>query len=117
MTRQLELTLVERHPEICSRYEGDIDKTCFGWGFEHGDGWFYIIENMLEQMQKVVDETGVKVSIEQIKSKFSSLRVYEDYEQGQKGAKIQQGISQIREIIHKAEQLSTGICEYTGKTK
>lgn len=117
MTRDLELKLVERHPVICSRYEGDIYKTCFGTGFEHGDGWFYIVEEMLREMQKVVDETGVHVVIEQIKTKFDELRVYEDYEQGQKGAKIQQGITQIREIIHKAEMLSATVCQYTGNPK
>ena len=117
MTSDLELKLVNKHPEILSRYRGDVDKTCFAFGFDHGNGWFYIVQEMLDKIQNIVNETGIEVKVEQIKEKWDSLRCYVDFEPGQRGAKIQQGISQINEIINNAQELSKTICPRTGEPK
>lgn len=117
MTSDLELKLVEKHPEILSRYGGDVDKTCFAFGFDHGDGWFHIVQEMLEKIQNIVNETGIEVKVEQIKEKWDSLRCYVDFEPGQRGSKIQQGISQINEIINNAQELSRTTCPRTGEPK
>lgn len=117
MTSDLELKLVEKHPEILSRYRGDVDKTCFAFGFDHGNGWFYIVQEMLDKIQNIVNETGIEVKVEQIKEKWDSLRCYVDFEPGQRGSKIQQGISQINEIISSAEEISKTTCPRTGEPK
>jgi virulence-associated protein VapD len=117
MTSDLELKLVNKHPEILSRYRGDVEKTCFAFGFDHGNGWFYIVQEMLDKIQNIVNETGIELKVEQIKEKWNSLRCYVDFEPEQRGAKIQQGIYQINEIISNAEKASCLICPRTGETK
>jgi len=117
MTSDLELKLVNKHPEILSRYGGDVDKTCFAFGFEHGNGWFHIVQEMFNKIQNIVNETGIELKVEQIKEKWNSLRCYVDFDPYQRGAKIQQGIYQINEIISNAEKESILICPHTGETK
>ena len=47
------------------------------WGFEHGDGWVYLIEALCEHLNKLLsDEPGARMEVLQVKEKFGTLRFY-----------------------------------------
>lgn len=75
--------------------------------FECQDGWFDIISNMCEEIQKSLVESGQDLNdykFEQIKQKFGGLRVYINNDFGNK----------ISKIINDAENLSYKTCEVCG---
>jgi hypothetical protein len=112
MTIELEEKLVNKYPEICEKYNEDKDKNCFNqYGFEFGDGWFDLIDEALGKLDDVRKNTGLEFKIGQAKSKFDELRLYIDFLPGQRGAKIQQAISQVNEIVSEAEKKSKTITE------
>lgn len=81
MTQELELKLVAKFPELCKRYGGNILETCFHYGFEFGDAWYGLMEETLEQLEKVRIESGQRIEVEQAKVKFGRFVVYLDYDE------------------------------------
>jgi hypothetical protein len=64
-------------------------ETCMCWGFECGDGWFTILDQLMSNIQHHIDwtnknfEKGYKqykqvpqVTLDQVKEKFGTLRFY-----------------------------------------
>lgn len=99
MTASLSKQLEEKYPKIFLE-ERDID-------FAHGDGWFWLLNNLCENIQFWVDHNNVpQVIANQIKEKFGGLRFY--YEGGNK---------EVRGMVSLAEHLSYSICERCGETK
>ena len=49
-------------------------------GFEHDDGWFYILWRLCEDLEPLVAEfekaSGIKFEVLQVKEKFGGLRFY-----------------------------------------
>ena len=45
-----DILLCERYPEIFKNRHNDLTKTAMCWGFECGDGWFWLIDAMCEQL-------------------------------------------------------------------
>lgn len=117
MNSVLEETLVKKYPELCIDYQGDMSRTCFAFGFEHGDGWYRLVDEALGKIQSISSKVGLGVKIAQIKSKFGQLRLYVDFDQGASGAIIQQAISQINDVIDCAERESCFVCERSGDKK
>ena len=71
MKEEFEQTLVEKYPKILEEHGGDPRQTCMAWGFECGNGWFKIIEEVCE---KLTDIEGFKFA--QVKEKFGMLTIY-----------------------------------------
>lgn len=69
--------------------------------FDCGDGWFQLIWNLCEGLEKVVDDT---FKVDQVKEKFGTLRFYVSYVN-----------DEISSLIHNAEELSSKTCEICGK--
>ena len=75
-------------------------------GVECGEGWYDLLDHLCMQIQSYVDQTegAEQVLVEQIKSKFGTLRFYisgyDDY---------------IRGLITMAESISATICEECGE--
>lgn len=76
MKKELELKLVKLYPEILQDYGGDMTKTCMAWGMSHGNGWYNIIEELLQTLDKITANKNEKVVADQIKEKFGGLRFY-----------------------------------------
>jgi len=76
MNVELELKLKNKYPVILKDYGGDMRYTCMAWGMSHGDGWYAILENLLQELQTISDKTGVKIIADQIKEKFGVLNFY-----------------------------------------
>jgi hypothetical protein len=96
MHKILEKTLVKKYPDIMKDYGGDITKTCMGWGFSCGKGWFLLLNELCGKLK------GLNVTARQVKEKFGTLRFYADGDEGS------------HEIISEYEDKSGTTCEDCG---
>ena len=87
------------------KIRNDPMKSCMSWGFECGDGWAELLEDMFKEIQNYVVANKVKgFHFVQIKEKFGGLRAYTSFED-----------DTIRSIIRKAEDRAEHTCEVCGK--
>lgn len=107
MKQELNNKLVEQYPKIFSERFGDVTTTAMCWGFECGDGWYEIINNLCNKIQDYLSSNPKvpQVIAKQVKEKFGGLRFY-----------IEGGDDKIYSFINEAEQLSYKTCEYCGST-
>ena len=99
--------LVEAYPILYRQVGGDPKETCMCFGFECGDGWFDIINEVsakLEEVNKAVKDGDYHITALQVKEKFGSLRFYVG------GANAEQYL-----WIEEAEMKSETTCESCGK--
>ncbi len=103
MNEQLDKQLCEKYPKIFRDRHKSMTETCMYWGFEHGDGWYDILEHLCESLTRTYstsieldDEDGLRLGLEkctytkkyhfdvkapqviadQVKQKFGTLRFY-----------------------------------------
>jgi virulence-associated protein VapD len=115
MNKKLDNYLVEKYPKIfVNRYE-DKKKTLMCFGFEHNDGWFWLIDQLCESIQNSIDSSNKyctedkkvqQVVADQVKEKFGGLRFYHSG-----------GDTYIEGMISLAESMSYNICEFCGSTE
>lgn len=55
MNQDLDKQLCEKYPKIFKDRSGKVTETLMCWGFEHGDGWYDIIDNMCHAIQSHLD--------------------------------------------------------------
>jgi len=123
MREELDRRLVEKYPKIFANRFGDMKTTAMCWGFEHGDGWYNIIDQLCNNIQHHIDwnnerrasllesnpheltipEEMPQVVAVQVKEKFGTLRFYYDG-----GDDFVDGMSRM------AESLSAVTCEDCG---
>jgi len=123
MDDKLDTILVTKYPEIFKNRYGDMQNTAMCWGFECGDGWFNIIDQMCWAIQDhikwqnkqrtdllatnphnlpVPDEV-LQVVATQVKEKFGSLRFY-----------YSGGDDYVAGVIQMAEAMSYVTCDVCG---
>ena len=62
------------------KIRNDPMKSCMSWGFECGDGWAELLEDMFKEIQNYVVANKVKgFHFVQIKEKFGGLRAYTSF--------------------------------------
>lgn len=98
MNKENTQKLIEKYPNLYKDYHGDMRTTCMCWGFEHGDGWYDIIDELSKKLERL----GV-VAV-QVKEKYGGLRFY-----------ISGGSEEIYALIDEAEAKSYKICELCGE--
>ena len=76
MDERLQKKLVGRYPHIFKDYRGDMRYTCMAWGFECGDGWFELLNNMCHDIVELGQNKNIQVIAHQVKEKFGGLRFY-----------------------------------------
>ena len=116
MRDELDRTLCEKYPKIFVDRYASMTETCMCWGFEHGDGWYQIIDSLCANIQHHIDynnknfEKGYtqykqvpQVVATQIKEKFGTLRFYYDG-----------GDDVIGGMVSMAESWSAVACEECG---
>ena len=116
MRDELDRTLCEKYPKIFVDRYASMTETCMCWGFEHGDGWYQIIDSLCANIQHHIDynnknfEKGYtqykqvpQVVATQIKEKFGTLRFYYDG-----------GDDVIDGMVSMAESWSAVACEECG---
>lgn len=119
MTEEKDKALCAKFPKIFRDRNRSMQETCMCWGFEHGDGWYDIIDAACTNMQshtnwkrqsepfasmtdEEFDEIHQPVAA-QVKEKFGGLRFYVD-----------NADDHIRGVIDMAESMSLRICEVCG---
>jgi hypothetical protein len=123
MREELDKKLCAKYPKIFSQRNLPMTETCMCWGFDCGDGWYWIIDNLCHSIQEYVDsrnegirlrklkmwvngkaeEVEWQVEAVQVKEKWGGLRFY-----------INHGDDYIYGMIWLAEVMSKTTCELCG---
>lgn len=109
MNIELDKKLCEKYPKIFANRRGLPTETLMCFGFEHGDGWYQILNSLCGQIQNHLDRINRKEEIVkqvvavQVKEKFGGLRFY--YEGGD---------DEIRGMVRMAESWAAVTCEQCG---
>ena len=128
MKQELDELLCERYPKMMVNRNKDMKETCMCWGFECGNGWFNILDQLMGNIQSHIDwnlrqrqvaidfnskaapesmrkvpELVPQVTLDQVKEKFGTLRFY-----------YTGGDNYIDGMVRMAESMSGVICEGCG---
>jgi hypothetical protein len=109
MKQELDKLLCEKYPKMMVNRNKNMQETCMCWGFECGDGWFNILDQLMGNIQHHIDwknrkeEVVPQVTLDQVKEKFGGLRFY-----------YTGGDEYIRGLVSMAESMSEVTCESCG---
>lgn len=110
MKKEYDDYLVAKYPKIFANRNKSEMESCMYWGFEHGNGWFWLLDRLCKSIQGYIDNNPhlniSQVVADQVKEKFGSLSFY--YSGGDK---------RIDGMVSLAENMSEYICEKCGSTK
>ena len=100
MRQELDDLLCKLAPNLYRDRRAGAHKSCFAFGFEHGDGWF----GLLLEASLALEALGLPdLKAAQVKEKFGGLRLYVDGE-----------TDEVEAIISRAEERSYVECEECG---
>ena len=106
MKQELDSLLCEKYPKMMVNRNKHMQETCMCWGFECGDGWFNILDQLMGNIQHHIDlknrkeEVVAQVTLDQVKEKFGTLRFY-----------YSGGDDAIDGMVRMAESMSGVTCE------
>jgi len=109
MKQEYDTYLCTTFPKMFVNRYKPMTETTMCWGFECGDGWFNIINQLCANIQHHIDwknrneEVVPQVTVDQVKEKFGSLRFY-----------FTGGDDYIRGMATMAESMSGVTCEQCG---
>ena len=109
MRDELDKMLCEKYPKMMVNRHKDMQETTMCWGFECGDGWYNILNQLMSQIQHHIDwknrdtEVVQQVTLDQVKEKFGTLRIY-----------YSGGDDYIRGLVSMAQAMSGSTCEVCG---
>ena len=109
MSPHLDKELCEKYTNIMVERHLGAMQTSMCWGFDHGDGWFHILDSAMRLVQSHIDmerRRGKEIDqvvFEQVKEKFGSLRFY-----------VNAATDEHYNYIRFAENLSAVTCEDCG---
>ena len=106
MKQELDQLLCEKYPKMMVNRNKNMQETCMCWGFECGDGWYNILNQLMGNIQHHIDwknrkeEVVAQVTLDQVKEKFGTLRFY-----------YSGGDDAIDGMVRMAESMSGVTCE------
>jgi hypothetical protein len=109
MSPELDKQLCENYPKMMVNRNKDMQETAMCWGFDCGDGWFNILNQLMGNIQHHIDwknrkeEVVAQVTLDQVKEKFGTLRFY-----------YTGGDDVIDGMVRMAEAMSGVTCETCG---
>jgi len=110
MKPELEKKLFEKYPKIFRQKDLSMQETAMCWGISCGNGWFFLLDNLCECIQKFLDDNKhmnlPQIEATQVKEKYAMLEFYTNYPS-----------ELIDGMIWFAQFLSGKICEDCGTTK
>ena len=114
MKKELEEKLFEKYPNIFKQKDLPPTKSLMCFGFEHGDGWYFLLDKLCEFLQSSIDnnkkykgsEKFPQVEAVQVKEKLGSLRFY-----------TTDASNFFNGAIAFAEYISKDFCEHCGSTE
>ena len=110
MTPELDKKLCDEFPNIMAERRLGAMETAMCWGFDHGDGWYNLLDSAMRLVQSHIDmvnRRGYKIEqvvFEQVKEKFGMLTIYH-----------RGGNSYTEGVLRMAEEMSRHTCEDCGK--
>ena len=110
MKQELDEYLCKTYPKLFVNRNAPMTETCMCWGFDCGDGWFNIINQLCNNIQHHLNwknkdsEVVPQVVVDQVKEKFGTLRFY-----------YHGGDDYVRGLVSMAESMSGVTCEQCGK--
>ena len=110
MKRELDEYLCKTFPKMMADRNKPMTETAMCWGFSCGDGWFPILNSLMQNIQHHLDwknrteEVVPQVVLEQVKEKFGTLRFY-----------YRGGDDYIAGLVSMAESMSAITCETCSK--
>jgi hypothetical protein len=110
MKKELDEYLCKTYPKMMVNRDKNMQETCMCWGFECGDGWFPILNQLMGNIQHHIDwknrteEVVAQVTLDQVKEKFGTLRFY-----------YTGGDDYISGLVSMAESMSGITCETCSK--
>jgi len=127
MREELDKLLCEKYPKMMVNRNLPMTETCMCWGFDCGNGWFNILDQLMGNIQHHIDwkekqrnwaiewnkehpnelrevpELVPQVTLDQVKEKFGTLRFY-----------YTGGDDIIDGMVRMAESMSGVTCESCG---
>jgi hypothetical protein len=109
MRQELDRLLCEKYPKMMVNRNLPMTETCMCWGFDCGDGWYNILNQLMGNIQHHIDwknrkgEVVPQVTLDQVKEKFGTLRFY-----------YTGGDDAIDGMVRMAESMSGVTCEECG---
>ena len=104
MKVELENKLFKKYPKIFRQKELAMTETAMCWGISTGDGWYWLINNLCNTIQKYIGANKKEqVEATQVKEKYGGLRFY-----------YCGGSDLIDGMVWLAESMSYIICEQCG---
>jgi len=80
MKIELQNKLYKKYPKIFAQKDLTIQQSCMPWGFDCGDGWYWLIENLCGCIQSYIDNNKhlkiEQTEATQVKEKFGRLDFY-----------------------------------------
>lgn len=111
MRRELDEKLTKSFPNLYRDRFSSILTSCLPWGYECNDGWYNILFEASEKLEKIIIQLKEDNPLEehlpkavQVKEKFGTLRIY-----------LSNETEEMSEIVEEAERISAETCEQCGK--
>ena len=96
--------LIETYPVLYQGHVWPITQGLMAFGFECGDGWFPILDQLSADITALDSRDGTETIAVQVKEKWGGLRFY-----------VEVGSDAVFDLIDKAEDKSRGTCEVCGE--
>jgi len=120
MTTEHDKALVTKYPELFRDRHADMKTTAMCWGFECGDGWYWLLNQLCDAISSYAKSNmkGYNIVIDQVKEKYGGLRFYyhTEGEPETDNDKANYKADTIGGMVWFAEDLSYHICEECGST-
>jgi len=109
MSPDKEKKILEGFPLLYGDKDKSMKETCMCWGIDCEDGWFDIIYDLSEKLERLIEKEEDRPDFgrpkaAQVKSKFATLRFYMTWE-----------TNEMSKLIEEAEAKSAEACELCGK--
>jgi len=108
MRDDLDIYLVLKYPKLFVNRHKGMNESCLYWGFECDDGWFWLINNLCDNIQSYIDNNSKKY---RIKNKIARYIFYFINKQRWNSKFIRKQISKFEDKFEKEEYES--ICQVT----
>lgn len=110
MRKELTQKLFSDYPKLYVDKDKPDHVSLMCYGFECGDGWFNLINELSRSLEKLIEERNLNLRAFQVKQKFGRLRFYTEHENASKD-----DTADIYAAIRGAEDMSYKTCEMCGK--
>jgi len=79
---ELEQELLRKYPRLYRQRYMSMRATCMCWGFDVGDGWFHLLDNLSFKLTRIGEIYDIWVEATQVKEKYGTLHFYHGWQYG-----------------------------------